>query len=365
VKYVDEVLLGYGAPARLYSPKPEDVERWKRKAAAVGARYIEINQRHIGSDNTVRVIRNFAKDLRERGVKFQTSTDVVDIRLRRGACVGVRTKKGDFFARATILAPGRVGASFFSELVRRHGIRARHGPIDLGVRVEVPAIVMEPITRINRDPKFHIRTQTYDDFVRTFCTNPYGFVVKEEYKGFIGTNGHSLASKRSENTNFAMLVRIELTEPIEDTTSYGISAAKLATTIGGGKPILQRMGDLLRGRRSTHRRISRNPVRPTLGEVTPGDISMALPHRVVTDIKEGLEKLSEIIPGVASDTTLLYAPEVKFYAMRAEVDNNFETSIKRLFVAGDGGGLSRDMVNASATGVLAARGVLSNLVAVA
>jgi len=218
---------------------------------------------------------------------------------------------------------------------------------------------MNPVTKINRDPKFHIRTKRYDDFARTFCTNERGFVVKEVYGDFIGVNGHSLRVKKSENTNFAFLVKVGLTEPVENTTRYGRSIAKLATTIGGGKPILQRMGDLRRGRRSSRERISRNLVQNTLKDVTPGDISMALPHRILMDIIEGLEKLNEIIPGVASDSTLLYAPEIKFYAMHLIVDKNMETSVKNLFAAGDGAGLSRDIVNAAATGMLAARGVMS------
>ena len=199
----------------------------------------------------------------------------------------------------------------------------------------------------------------FNDFARTFCTNERGFVVKEDYTDFIGVNGHSLKTKESENTNFAFLVKVGLTKPVENTTKYGRSIAKLATTIGGGKPILQRMGDLRRGRRSTWARIERNLVRNTLTDVTPGDISMALPHRITMDIIEGLEKLNEIIPGVASDSTLLYAPEIKFYAMRIKVDGNMETTVKNLFAAGDGSGLSRDIVNAASTGILAARGVMT------
>jgi len=167
-----------------------------------------------------------------------------------------------------------------------------------------------------------------------------------------------MRDKKSNNTNFAFLTRIELTEPVEDTTAYGRSIAQLATTIGGGKPILQRLGDLRRGRRSTWSRIKKSDVEPTLKHVTPGDIAMALPHRVVTNIIEGLEKLDRVIPGVASDHTLLYAPEIKYYAMQVEVNDLLETTIENIFAAGDGAGLSRDIVNAAATGLLAARGIL-------
>ena len=246
---------------------------------------------------------------------------------------------------------------------RVQDIKAHYAGIDVGVRVEVPALIIDPITSINRDPKFHVYTHRYDDFVRTFCTNERGFVVKEKYDDFIATNGHSMRDEESSNTNFALLVRVELTSPTENTTRYGRSIAKLATTIGGGKSVIQRMGDLRRGRRTTEERLKRNPVQNTLEEVTPGDISMALPHRLVMDIIEGLEVLDKIIPGVASDSTLLYAPEIKFYAMKLAVDRHMETTIKNLFAAGDGAGLSRDIINAAATGVLVAQGILEKPVA--
>ncbi len=359
VKYVDDIFLHYGAPQDVSDPKDSDVEELKRRAASVGARFLNIKQRHIGSDNAPTVIGNFKHDLEARGIKFLLNTKVDDLVVEGGVCHGVVLSDGrSIRSKHTILAPGRIGGEWVNELTNRHSIEARYGGIDIGVRVEVPAIIMDPVTKINRDPKFHINTRRYDDFVRTFCTNEHGFVVKEEYEGFIATNGHSMRNTASENTNFAFLVHVELTHPIENTTKYARSVAKLATTIGGGKPVLQRMGDLRRGRRSTENRIARNPVVNTLKDVTPGDISMAMPHRIVMDIIEGLETLNQIIPGVASDSTLLYAPEIKFYAMEVRVDRNMETSMKNLFAAGDGAGLSRDIINAAATGVLAARGIL-------
>ncbi|MHC1585012.1 MAG: NAD(P)/FAD-dependent oxidoreductase, partial [Candidatus Syntropharchaeia archaeon] len=346
-------------PKKCIEPEERDVEELKRRAAAVGASFVEIRQRHMGSDNTQKVIKNFEEDLESHGIDFLLNTTILDLIIKNGTCYGVILSEGEEIrSKYTVLAPGRVGASWADELVEKHHIDARHGPIDVGVRVEVPSIIMDPVTRINRDPKFYIRTKRYDDFTRTFCTNKNGFVVKETYDDFIGVNGHSMKNKESENTNFAFLVQIELTQPLENTTKYGKSIAKLATTIGGGKPIIQRMGDLRRGRRSVWSRIKRNPVKNTLEDVTPGDISMALPHRITMDIIEGLEILDKIIPGVVSDSTLLYAPEIKFYAREVKVDGNMETSIKNLFAAGDGMGLSRDIVNASATGILAGRGIL-------
>ena len=362
VDYVDSLFLKYGAPEQLYTADGAQVEKLKRGAASVGVHFIEIPQRHMGSDNAPRIIENFENDLKSRGTEFRLNAQVRDLLIEHDTCNGVMLEHGDkLFSRYTLLCPGRIGGEWVNTLVKRHGIDAKHGAIDIGVRVEVPSIIMDPITEINHDPKFHIRTKRYDDFVRTFCTNEHGFVVKERYEGFIGTNGHSLKSQRSENTNFAFLVRTELTEPLEDTTRYGKSVSKLATTIGGGNPILQRMGDLRRGQRSTWNRIRRNPVKNTLQDVTPGDISMAMPHRIVMDIIEGLEKLNEVIPGVASDSTLLYAPEVKFYAMELQVSRELATSIKGLYAAGDGTGLSRDIINASATGVIAGRGILQEL----
>lgn len=360
VEDVDSAFLRYGAPKETQQPTPEDEEALRRRAAAAGARFKAIRQRHMGSDKTPQIIEAFRNDLERRGVKFQLHARLADLIVEDGRCRGVRLADGSSIeAKCTLLALGRVGADMVGQLIDKYGIHARYGPLDVGVRVEVPSVIMDPVTRINRDPKFHIVTHRYDDFVRTFCTNPGGFVVKEEYPDFIATNGHSLIEEKTENTNFAFLVRLELTEPVENTTAYGMSIAKLVTTIGGRRPVLQRLGDLHRGRRSTEERIARNPVRNTLADVTPGDISMALPHRVVMDIIEGLEILNQIIPGVNADSTLLYAPEIKFYAREIRVDGRLQTSISGLFAAGDGAGLSRGIVTAAATGILAGRGMAS------
>jgi uncharacterized FAD-dependent dehydrogenase len=210
------------------------------------------------------------------------------------------------------------------------------------------------------DAKFRVRTPTYDDMIRTFCTNPRGFVVAEDHGDFVLVNGHAENEKKTRNTNFALLVRIELTDPVEDTTEYGRAIAKLANTIGGGKPILQRLKDLRAGRRSTLDRIRRVPIEPTLRDITPGDISMALPHRVVVDLLEALETLDRVMPGVASGSTLLYAPEIKFYDTRYRVREGMETELPGFYVAGDASGHSRGIVFAALTGILAARQILSH-----
>jgi uncharacterized FAD-dependent dehydrogenase len=362
VEEVDSIFLKYGAPQRILEPSEKDAEMLRRKAAAAGARFIPIKQRHMGSDKTPQIIQSFQLDLVKKGVRFLLDSCVADLIIEDGKCRGVKLANGiRHKANGILLAPGRVGASWIGDLINRYEIKAKYGPLDVGVRVEVPSVIMDPVTRINRDPKFHIVSRRYDDFVRTFCTNPGGFVVKEEYKEFIATNGHSMTDRQSENTNFAFLVRLELTKPIENTTAYGMSIAKLVTTIGGRRPVIQRLGDLHKGRRSTEERIGRNPVENTLKDVTPGDISMALPHRIVMDIIEGLEILNQIIPGANADSTLLYAPEIKFYAREIAVDGNLQTSIDGLYAAGDGAGLSRGIVSAAATGILAGRGIASAL----
>jgi len=353
VEEVDEIFLEHGAPKEVYGGNEEEVEKLTRRAAAAGVRFIPIPQRHIGSEYLPDVVGSLKRKLQGQGVKFMLNTRVERIQKGEAIIKGKHVK-----AKYILAAPGRVGAVWFAEQARALGIELRHGPIDVGVRVEVPAVVMEPVIKVSRDPKFHIITKTFDDFVRTFCVNFMGYVMEERYDDYVGVNGHSLRAKKSTNANFAFLTRVELTQPVTDTTAYGRSIAYLATTIGGGLPLLQRLGDLRKGRRSTWERVERGHVKPTLRSVTPGDISMALPGRIVTNILEGLERLDQVIPGVASDSTLLYAPEVKLYSMEVTVDEHMETNVPNLFVAGDGAGLSRGIITAAATGLLAARGIL-------
>jgi hypothetical protein len=359
---IDKVFLRFGAPELVHGTDDGKIAELSLKAMSAGIKFVKIRQRHLGSENTPRLIKKFSDYLEEKGVVILTDKTVKDLIIEGEKCLGVVMQDGGLMlAKKVIFAPGRVGAIWVNEIVQKYGIKANHAPIDIGVRVEVPAIVMKSVIDVNRDPKFHIWSSKYEDFVRTFCTNHEGFVVKESYGKFIGVNGHSFQNKKSENTNFAFLVRTILTQPLENTTLYGESVAKIATILGQGKPIIQRLGDLRRGRRSNDWRLQKSTFSPTLQEATPGNIAMVLTHRILTDIMEGLEKLNEVIPGVATDSTFLYAPEIKFYSMKVAVDDNMETSIKNLFAAGDGTGLSRDIVKASATGMLAARGLLKTI----
>lgn len=362
IEEIDEFFLNHGAPDELYSPSDDDISEILKKSAAAGINFIPIVQRHMGSDKTPRVINSIRQEIESKGANFLLETGVLDIiadENMRG--VLVRGKNGNKFkikCEHIVAAPGRIGAYWLSDQLRKLKIPIKYNPVDIGVRVEVPHIVMESVTSINWDPKFHITTKTYDDFVRTFCTCPKGFIVEEVYDGFVGVNGHSMREKVSQNTNFAFLVRVELTEPIENTSAYAFSVASTTNILGSGKPIIQRLGDLKRGRRSTWKRIEKSNISPTFKNVIPGDIAMAFPNRIVVDIIEGLEVLNQVIPGVASDSTLLYAPEIKLYAMRAEVNPGLETPVKGLYVAGDGAGVSRGIVGAAATGIIAANNIL-------
>lgn len=364
IDYVDKFFVKYGAKGgETFGGK--GAEELKRRAKMAGVKFIPIHQRHMGSDRLPAIIGRMVADLRKMGVEFLIRTKAEDLIIEDGRAKGVlvrnlKTKETKRIpADFVIVASGRGGARWFSEICRKTKIATRFQPLDVGVRIEVPSEIMEEVTEINWDPKFHIRTKRYDDFVRTFCCNPGGFVITESYDGeYVCVNGHSMRGKKSGNTNFALLVQVALTEPVENTTKYGEGIARLATIIGGGKPTLQRLGDLKAGRRSTWERIDRSYVSPTLREVTPGDISMCLPARIVIDLLEGLDALNKVIPGVAEDETLLYAPEIKFHALRVSVSKGMETTVKNLFAAGDGAGVSRGIVGACVTGLIAANEII-------
>ncbi len=362
IDYIDRVFLKFGASQeRVFEPRGPAFEEYQRSLARVGAQLVPIRQRHIGTDGSTRVIENFVSYLTEAGVRFITGTAVEHIE-RDNKTFMLRTRKGTIEANTVLVSPGRVGAEWFRDESRRLGIELMPNPLDVGVRVEVPKYVMDPVTNLYMDPKIIMYTKSHDDKVRTFCVNPGGFVVMERYDdGTVGVNGETYVDRGSNNTNFALLTSIRLTDPMEDTIEYGKSIARLATKLGGGKPIIQRLGDLEDGRRSTWDRIRRNVIEPTMKIVTPGDIGMALPHRVLDNLMEFLSKVDSVIPGLASKYTLLYAPEIKYYSMRAIVNRFMETTVDGIFAAGDGAGLSRGINVAAATGVLAAWGILMKL----
>ncbi|MBE0634764.1 FAD-dependent oxidoreductase [Candidatus Bipolaricaulota bacterium] len=354
IEQVDAEFTRCGAPAQYSGENAHDLAQLKQTASQAGIEFIAGRQRHIGTVTIRGVIDNLYHDLLDRGIEFRLSTKVGAIAAEDSG-FRLDTSGGSVHARSVIAAPGRVGAYWLREQTRKLGVGPAFGPLDIGVRVEFPAELYESIERVMYDAKLRVLTSTYDDMVRTFCTNPRGFVVREDHEDFVLVNGHAENKRKSDNTNFALLVHMELTDPVEDTTQYGRAVAQLASTIGGGHPILQRLKDLQQGRRSTIDRIRRLPIHPTLEQVTPGDISMALPQRIVLNLLEAIERLDRVIPGLAADSTLIYAPEIKFYDTRYDVQAGMETKLPGFYVAGDASGHSRGIVFSAVTGIYAAR----------
>jgi uncharacterized FAD-dependent dehydrogenase len=274
---------------------------------------------------------------------------------------GVRLKNGEeILSDFVVLAPGREGSRWLESEAKAHALTLLQNPVDIGVRVELPAPVFAHLTSVTYEPKLVYYSKKFDDKVRTFCVNPYGEVVKEYLKGIWTVNGHSYTHRRTNNTNFALLVSTVFTEPFNEPISYGAYIARLANFLGQGV-IVQRLGDLHAGRRSTHERIAKGIIQPTLKDATPGDLSFVLPYRYLSDIVEMLEALERIAPGVNSRHTLLYGVEVKFYSMQLKLSRSLETEIANLFAIGDGAGVSRGLVQASVSGVIAAREILRRL----
>ena len=352
---VDATFTRFGAPEKYSGEDEAALAELKNTASSYGIEFISGRQRHLGTASVRQIIDRFYHHLVEQGTVLSLENRVQQIE-REGDCFrlqGAETVE----TRYLIAAPGRAGAYWLREEAARLGIDTEYGPIDVGMRVEFPAEIYEPIERVMYDAKLRVRTPTHDDMVRTFCTNPRGFVVKETYEEFCLVNGHAENEEKTGNTNFALLSHIELTDPVEDTTEYGRAIAKLATTIGGGRPIVQRLKDLKQGRRSTTDRLQRATISPTLKEATPGDIAMALPNRVVVNLLEGLDQLSNVMPGLTADNTFLYAPEIKFYDTRYPVNGSMETAIPSLFVAGDASGHCRGIVYSALTGLIAAEAI--------
>jgi hypothetical protein len=355
IEKVDQIFLKHGAPEESYDPDNR-FNGWEKRAAASGLKFVVAKQRHIGTDNSKPIIQSIIDLLKKKDVKIVSDTRVENLEPGK-----ILTNNGIYEFDKCLLAPGRFGMIWLAKTMEQLDVPLYHSPVDLGVRVEVPATIMNAICSLQRDPKILIRTNDYDDLVRTFCVNHNGYVVREQYETHACVNGHSFSNKNSGNSNFAFLVRVHLTEPIEDTTKYARTIAEQATLLGGGKPIVQRIADLMNHRRSTHDRIKNANIIPTLKDATPGDISMVFPKRITDNILEGLQTLNNMIPGIYSGTTLLYAPEIKYSAMTVKTNEYFETPIDGVYVAGDGAGLSRGIVPAAVTGLWTAEDMLNRL----
>jgi len=359
IEYVDAVYVSNGAPEQLFGNDPENFRVLQERFYRAQLKLLPAQIRHMGTDNTIKVLENLRKNL-SRQITVHTNETVSELLVKANRVEGVKTARSIYYAPQIICAPGRDGAQWFAEEATRLQVPLCNNQVDLGVRVEVAAATMSEITDQLYEPKLIFNTSAFDDMVRTFCVNPRGEVVMENTNGILTVNGHSLAQSKSNNTNFALLLSQEFTEPFHEPIVYGRHVASLANMLSGGI-IIQRYGDLRRGRRSTPERIGKGMISPSLKAAVPGDLSLALPHRYMVGIIECLEALDQAIPGLASDHTLLYGIEAKFYSARPLLNSGLQTIIEGLWAVGDGAGVTRGLIQASASGVVAARDVLRKL----
>ena len=359
IKYIDNVYLKFGAPDKLYGTGDE-VSRIGREAALAGLRLIPSPIRHLGTECCRAVLHSMRNTLSSH-VTFRLEEAACKVIVENGQVAGIETEKGERLdCRYLILAVGREGADWLKEQAQILDLTMHNNPVDVGVRVEVPAPVLEELTDILYEAKLEYTSETFDDRIRTFCMCPAGAVILEttcSEDPVITVNGHSHTNRKTVNSNFAILVSTNFTEPFHEPIAYARYIAKLANILSGGV-LVQRFGDLLAGHRSTPARIERGLVRPTLKNATPGDLSFVLPYRHLMGIVEMLKAMDKLAPGIASRHTLLYGVEIKLYSSRPELSPHLETEVKNMFSIGDGAGVSRGLVQASASGVVAAREIL-------
>ena len=358
----EEIFTKFKMDSDIYPSNMEDAIKIKNKVSLVGGRLLLIKQKHLGSDHLPKYISDFTNYLKEKGVELVDQTEVIDIHSEKKnkhtvTCKNHR-KEIIYHAKKVVVAPGRTGAKWIQALADKYNIPYLSQSIEIGVRVEVRKEILDQICKTIYDPTIFIKTDTYGDEIRTFCTNPGGFVAKENYYGYICVNGHALKDKKSNNSNFAFISKVHLTEPITNTREYGESIARIANVLGDGKPIIQTLKDLKQARRSEWHRINKGFITPTLKDCVAGDLALVLPYRIITNIIEGLDKLNEIIPGVSNGETLLYGPEIKFFSNEIQTDSKFKLKDYDVYFIGDGAGKAGNIVTAAATGLVAARDIL-------
>ena len=350
--------------SEVYPTNMEEAFQIKKDVAKTGARLLLMRQKHLGSDKLPNYIENFTKYLKEHGVEVLDNASVTDIKSvsknEHEVTYLRNNKENSTVAKIVVVAPGRSGAKWIQELADKYKIPYLSQSIEIGVRVEVRKEILEDLTDIIYDPTIFIKTDTYADEIRTFCTNPGGFVAKENYYGYICVNGHALKDIKSNNSNFAFISKVTLTEPATNTRQYGESIARIANVLGDGKPIIQTLKDLRNGRRSEWHRIEKGFITPTLKDCVAGDLALVLPHRIITNILEGLQKLDKIIPGVNNDETLLYGPEIKFFSNEISTNKKFKLDNLDIYFVGDGAGKAGNIVTAAATGLIAARDIIKS-----
>ena len=370
INYVDEIYLRFGGDRILIDGNDSDVSMLKRKAAACDLKMINFPIRHLGTDKSRIIVDKMKKNLEKSGVVINVNTEVVGIKkVGNDFCLSIKRADGeccDEIIKNVIIAPGREGAQWFSEIADKLRLKKVTNNVDIGVRVEVSDEIIKHITDLVYELKVLYKSKSFQDQIRTFCMCPSGLVAIEEYKygtGLKTVNGHTPkeATLRSKNTNFAILVSKTFTEPFKNPLEYAQRISGLANNLAGGGVLVQRLGDFYRHRRSTQKSIEENFIVPTLKNAVPGDLSLVLPYRHMIGILEILEALNKLVPGVGGDHTLLYGVEVKFYSNKVETKDGCETMIDNLYAAGDGSGYTRGLMQASMHGVLVARKLAENL----
>lgn len=366
IKESDDIYLKFGADTNVYGiDKQAEIREIRKKAINANLKLVECPIRHLGTEEGYKIYEKLQHHLEAEGVTLMFNTMVDEILVQDQAAVGIKTDKGDvFYADEIVSAVGREGANWFKDKCEEIGIETTPGTVDIGVRVEVRDEIMQFLNENLYEAKLIYHTKTFDDKVRTFCTNPSGEVATEYYEGGLAVvNGHAYKSQeyKTDNTNFAILVSKNFTKPFKTPIEYGKQIAQLSNMLCGGKIMVQTFGDFKRGRRTTEERLCRNNLIPTLKDAVPGDLSLVFPHRIMVDIEEMLEALDKVTPGIAGDETLLYGVEVKFYSNRVIVNKDFETSIKGLRAIGDGAGVTRGLQQASANGISVARSILNTM----
>ncbi|MFW6271050.1 MAG: NAD(P)/FAD-dependent oxidoreductase [Bacillota bacterium] len=365
ISYADDIYLDFGAPDRIFGVDENKKKKINEKAIKANLKFIPTKLRHLGTGYSKTVLNNMKDFILQDGVDIKFDKNVVELLTEDDGEVdritGVKTENDEIYrGNYVVVAPGRENAEWLVKKAGKMGIDMSINPVDIGVRIETSAVIAKSLTEDIYETKLLYQTPTFDDKVRTFCMSPYGEVVNENNQGLITVNGHSHADIKTENTNFALLVSKTFTEPFHEPITYGKNIAKLANLLGGGV-LVQRLGDLISGHRSTPKRIKRGIIEPTLKEATPGDLSLVLPYRHLTGIIEMLEALDNLAPGLFSRDTLLYGVEVKFYSSRLQVNDHLETKIKNLYTGGDGAGITRGLMQASVSGIVIARNILEKV----
>ena len=362
IKYVDDIQLKYGAPLELTNPKTDDVFAIEKKAISVGLKLLRSEVRHLGTEINLQVLKNIYEAMKNK-VDYLFKKEVSDIVVENKQIKGVILNDGEVISSDfVVLGVGRPGSQWLSEMLNKHGVKVTNHRVDIGVRVETNNIIMSDINKFLYEGKFIYNTSVGTQ-VRTFCSNPSGYVVIENHNGIMVCNGHSYhdSSRGSDNTNFALLVSHEFDEPFKNPNQYAEEISALANKLSGGSVIVQKYGDLKAGRRSTKKRIDEGFVKPTLKEAVPGDLGLILPYKTMQSLIEMMDALNYVTPGIANDHTLFYGVEAKFYSDRVECNNQFETSIINLYVGGDGAGITRGLAQASANGVKVARNIIEKI----